>query len=74
MAADVVIGVIGGSGLYEIPGIEGVEEIRLDTPFGSPSDPFITGRLGGTRVVFVPRHGRRHQHSPRSITGPTSGA
>ena len=67
MAADVVIGVIGGSGLYEIPGIEGVEEIRLDTPFGAPSDQFITGRLGGTRVVFVPRHGRRHQHSPTEV-------
>lgn len=67
MATDVVIGVIGGSGLYDIPGIEGVEEISLDTPFGAPSDAFITGRLGGSRVVFVPRHGRGHLLSPTEV-------
>ncbi len=67
MATDAVIGVIGGSGLYDIPGIEGVEEIRLDTPFGAPSDAFICGRLGGVRVVFVPRHGRGHRVSPTEV-------
>lgn len=65
--SEVVIGVIGGSGLYDIEGIEGVEEISLDTPFGAPSDAYITGRLEGARCVFLPRHGRGHRLSPSEL-------
>ncbi|MCK4503051.1 MAG: S-methyl-5'-thioadenosine phosphorylase, partial [Desulfuromonadales bacterium] len=59
-----VIGVIGGSGLYEIDGLTDVQEVVLDTPFGAPSDVFITGNLGGAKMVFMPRHGRGHRLLP----------
>jgi 5'-methylthioadenosine phosphorylase len=62
-----VIGVIGGSGLYEIEGLEEVREIKLATPFGEPSDAYITGRLHGRSMVFLPRHGRGHRISPTEI-------
>jgi 5'-methylthioadenosine phosphorylase len=62
-----VIGVIGGSGLYEIQGLESVKEVELSTPFGSPSDAFVTGVLGGVRMVFLPRHGRGHRILPTDI-------
>ena len=52
------IGVIGGSGLYEIEGISGVEEVSLNTPFGKPSDKIVVGKLEGVSVAFLPRHGR----------------
>jgi 5'-methylthioadenosine phosphorylase len=58
------IGVIGGSGLYEIEGLIDVQEVRLDTPFGEPSDAFITGTLEGVKMVFLPRHGRGHRILP----------
>src|SRR3989338_7275251 len=61
------VGVIGGSGLYDIEGIENVKKVSLKTPFGEPSDHFITGRLEGTDVVFLPRHGRGHRISPTEI-------
>jgi 5'-methylthioadenosine phosphorylase len=61
------IGVIGGSGLYEIQGLEDVREVRLATPFGEPSDAYITGRLQDRRLVFLPRHGRGHRSSPSEI-------
>ncbi len=61
------IGVIGGSGLYEIEGIEDLREIRVSTPFGEPSDCFITGKLNGVRVAFLPRHGRGHRILPSEI-------
>jgi 5'-methylthioadenosine phosphorylase len=61
------IGVIGGSGLYEIEGLTAIEEIRLDTPFGAPSDAFIVGRLGDAQLVFLPRHGRGHRALPHEI-------
>ena len=64
---DRVIGVIGGSGLYDVPGLEGVERVRLDTPFGAPSDEYVTGRLNGTRLVFLPRHGRGHRLMPTEV-------
>lgn len=64
---DVVVGVIGGSGLYDIEGITDLEEITLDTPFGAPSDAFITGRVEGVRCVFVPRHGRGHLLTPTEV-------
>ncbi len=61
------VGVIGGSGLYDIEGIEELEEIRLETPYGEPSDAFICGRLEGVRCVFVPRHGRGHRLMPSEV-------
>lgn len=61
------IGVIGGSGLYEMPGLEEVREVTLDTPFGSPSDAFIVGTLHGKRVVFLARHGRGHRLLPSEL-------
>ena len=61
------VGVIGGSGLYQIDGIKGVKEVTVKTPFGSPSDQFITGTLENTPVVFLPRHGRGHRISPSEI-------
>jgi len=62
-----VLGVIGGSGLYQMPGLEGVEEIVVETPWGRPSDAVIQGRLDGTRVLFLPRHGRGHRVPPHAI-------
>lgn len=62
-----VIGVIGGSGLYEIEGIHDLQEICLETPFGAPSDAFITGILGDVRMVFLPRHGRGHRLLPSEV-------
>ena len=67
MAEGLSIGVIGGSGLYELEGLEERREVRLATPFGEPSDAFLTGRLGRARVVFLPRHGRGHRISPTEI-------
>jgi len=64
---ELVVGVIGGSGLYDIEGITDLEEVSLSTPFGEPSDAFITGRLGDIRMVFLPRHGRGHRISPSEI-------
>lgn len=62
-----VIGVIGGSGLYEIEGLTDVREVSLDTPFGAPSDAFITGTLGDVKMVFLPRHGRGHRLLPSEV-------
>jgi len=61
------IGVIGGSGLYEIEGLTDVQEVRLETPYGSPSDAFITGTLEGVKMVFLPRHGRGHRLLPSEV-------
>jgi 5'-methylthioadenosine phosphorylase len=61
------IGVIGGSGLYEIEGLTNIEEVRLETPFGEPSDAFITGTLEGVKMVFLPRHGRGHRYLPSEV-------
>jgi len=62
-----VLGVIGGSGLYEMEGLERVEQVTLETPFGDPSDSFITGVLDGVRMVFLPRHGRGHRFLPSEV-------
>jgi 5'-methylthioadenosine phosphorylase len=62
-----VLGVIGGSGLYEIGGLEDVREVRVDTPYGAPSDSIVRGRLGDTELLFLPRHGRGHVHAPHLI-------
>ncbi|NTV29856.1 MAG: S-methyl-5'-thioadenosine phosphorylase [Candidatus Omnitrophica bacterium] len=61
------VGVIGGSGLYQIEGIQDVKEVEVQTPFGAPSDKLMTGTLEGTPVVFLPRHGRGHRISPTEI-------
>jgi len=61
------IGIIGGSGLYAIDGVQDVREEKVTTPFGEPSGDFITGKLEGTEVVFLPRHGRGHTISPSQI-------
>ncbi|CAN5198269.1 S-methyl-5'-thioadenosine phosphorylase [soil metagenome] len=61
------IGIIGGSGLYEIDGFEAREEIKVDTPWGDPSDKLIAGRLAGRRVYFLPRHGRGHRILPHEL-------
>ncbi len=61
------VGVIGGSGLYEIEGLTDIEEVSLETPFGAPSDVFITGILDGVRMVFLPRHGRGHRLLPSEV-------
>jgi len=61
------IGVIGGSGLYDMPGIADVERVRLTTPFGDPSDEFVCGSLAGARLIFLPRHGRGHRLLPSEV-------
>ena len=67
MSSPIRIGVIGGSGVYNIEQLENVEEVRVETPFGEPSDAYITGTLGGQRVAFLPRHGRGHRISPSRV-------
>jgi 5'-methylthioadenosine phosphorylase len=62
-----MVGVIGGSGLYEMEGIEEVQMISLNTPFGDPSDSFRVGHMEGVKVVFLPRHGKGHHISPSSL-------
>jgi len=61
------VGIIGGSGLYEIEGIENLREEKVETPFGDPSDSYITGVLDGVEVVFLPRHGKGHRITPSEI-------
>ena len=61
------IGVIGGSGLYKLDGLKEIESIAIETPFGSPSDDLVVGRLGDSRMVFLPRHGRGHHIIPSEI-------
>ncbi|MBP9144554.1 MAG: S-methyl-5'-thioadenosine phosphorylase [Thermoanaerobaculia bacterium] len=65
--SDVRIGVIGGSGLYEMAGLEVEEERRIETPWGAPSDAFILGNLDGRKVVFLARHGRGHRLLPTEL-------
>ncbi len=62
-----VLGVIGGSGVYDLPGMSGVEERAVATPWGEPSDKLRIGRIGAAQVVFLPRHGRGHRFSPSDI-------
>ena len=64
---DTRIGVIGGSGVYQIDGLEDAAWVTVDSPFGAPSDAILTGRLGGVAMAFLPRHGRGHVHSPTSV-------
>ncbi len=62
-----VLGVIGGSGFYQMPGLDHVEQVELETPFGKPSDPFYRGRIGEVEVVFLARHGKGHRILPDEI-------
>lgn len=61
------IGIIGGSGLYSMPGLTNVREVTVDTPFGSPSDAFVLGDLDGRKVAFLARHGRGHRILPSEL-------
>lgn len=62
-----LVGIIGGSGVYDLPGLTDLREQGIDTPFGAPSDALRFGRVGGTEAVFLPRHGRGHVLSPSGI-------
>lgn len=61
------VGVLGGSGVYDLAAVEGLREERIDTPFGAPSDSYATGRLAGRDVAFLARHGRGHRLAPSEI-------
>jgi 5'-methylthioadenosine phosphorylase len=61
------IGVIGGSGVYQMEGLSNIKEVKIKTPFGDPSDAFILGNLGEHRIAFLPRHGRGHRIMPSEL-------
>ncbi len=65
--AETMIGVIGGSGVYNIDGLEGAEWVQVESPWGAPSDAILSGTLGGVKMAFLPRHGRGHVHSPTTV-------
>lgn len=67
MHAEGAIGIIGGSGLYEMEGLSVGEEVAVATPFGSPSDAYVVGELEGREVIFLPRHGRGHRIMPHEL-------
>jgi 5'-methylthioadenosine phosphorylase len=62
-----IVGIIGGSGVYDLPGLEDLREEKISTPWGEPSDSLRFGRVGATEAVFLPRHGRGHRFSPSGI-------
>jgi 5'-methylthioadenosine phosphorylase len=62
-----VIGIIGGSGIYDIDGLSNPQWIAVETPYGAPSDELLVGHLDGQKVVFLPRHGRGHKYAPSSL-------
>src|SRR5437867_3595695 len=64
---EATIGIIGGSGLYRLPGLENVKEVAINTPFGVPSDALLIGELEGERIAFLARHGRGHRLMPSEI-------
>ena len=65
--AKTVLGIIGGSGIYDLPGLEDVREERVASPWGEPSDALRFGRIGATSIVFLPRHGRGHRIPPSDV-------
>ncbi|MBI4467344.1 MAG: S-methyl-5'-thioadenosine phosphorylase, partial [Acidobacteria bacterium] len=67
MAEAIKLGIIGGSGLYGMAGLSQTREVRLNTPFGKPSDAYLVGSLGGRRVAFLARHGRGHRLLPSEL-------
>ena len=62
-----ILGVIGGSGLYDMPGLTDVVSQTVHTPWGEPSDDVVIGTLAGTRTAFLPRHGRGHRFTPSEV-------
>ncbi len=62
-----MLGIVGGSGLYELPGLQETQWVSVETPWGAPSDQVFTGRLGGARLAFLPRHGRGHRIPPSEV-------
>ncbi len=64
---ETVLGVIGGSGVYDIDGLEDANWVTQESPWGAPSDAILTGRLAGVKMAFLPRHGRGHTHSPTTV-------
>src|SRR5437667_9696279 len=67
MANEIRIGVIGGSGLYQMTGLTNIEEVEIETPFGKPSDAYRVGTLEGRRVAFLARHNRNHSIMPSEL-------
>ncbi|EHR71492.1 5'-deoxy-5'-methylthioadenosine phosphorylase [Burkholderiales bacterium JOSHI_001] len=67
MAVGPVLGIIGGSGVYELAGLQDTRWVRVDTPWGAPSDEILRGRLGSTELAFLPRHGRGHRIPPSDL-------
>jgi 5'-methylthioadenosine phosphorylase len=65
--AQAEIGIIGGSGLYSMPGLADIHEVPIETPFGAPSDPYVVGSLEGKKVAFLARHGRGHRILPSEL-------
>ena len=65
--SEAVLGIIGGSGIYDLPGLTDLREERIDSPWGEPSDVLRIGRIGRTKIVFLPRHGRGHSIPPSEI-------
>lgn len=65
--SEAVLGIIGGSGIYDLPGLTDLREERIESPWGEPSDTLRIGRIGDTRIVFLPRHGRGHAIPPSEI-------
>jgi 5'-methylthioadenosine phosphorylase len=61
------LGILGGSGLYDLPGLEHRKEVTVETPFGAPSDALVTGTMSGVRMAFLPRHGRGHRLAPQEL-------
>ena len=61
------VGVLGGSGVYDLDGLAGAQEVRVETPFGAPSDAVVVGEWEGVRAGFLPRHGRGHRHAPDEV-------
>lgn len=64
---ETMIAVIGGSGIYDIDGLDEATWVDVESPWGTPSDQILTGRLGGVKMAFLPRHGRGHVHSPTTV-------
>ena len=65
--SDIQVGIIGGSGLYEMQGLNVLSERTVETPFGAPSDPYVIGEIDGVRVAFLSRHGRGHRFTPSEV-------
>ena len=64
--AKAILGIIGGSGVYDLPGLTNRREERIESPWGEPSDTLVFGRLGATELVFLPRHGKGHRVPPHA--------